>query len=40
MTLGAQISARNFYQNLGYQEEGDFFLDAGIEHITMTKNLF
>ena len=40
MTLGAQISARNFYQNLGYQEEGDFFLDAGIEHITMTKSLF
>ncbi|GBD60361.1 putative acetyltransferase [Tetragenococcus halophilus subsp. halophilus] len=40
MTLGAQISARNFYRNLGYQEEGDIFLDAGIEHITMTKNLF
>jgi len=40
MTLGAQISAQNFYRNLGYQEEGDIFWDAGMEHITMTKNLF
>ena len=40
MTLGAQISARNFYQNLGYQEEGDIFLDVGIKHVTMIKNLF
>lgn len=39
MVLGAQITARNFYQNLGYQEEGDYFLDAGIQHITMTKTI-
>ncbi|GAA3024054.1 GNAT family N-acetyltransferase [Tetragenococcus solitarius] len=37
--LGAQITARNFYHNLGYQEEGDFFLDAGIQHITMMKKI-
>lgn len=39
ITLGAQITARNFYHDLGYQEEGDFFLDAGIQHITMTKKI-
>ncbi|MDN6639507.1 MAG: GNAT family N-acetyltransferase [Tetragenococcus sp.] len=39
MALGAQITARQFYHHLGYQEEGDYFLDAGIQHITMVKNI-
>jgi len=37
ITLGAQISARDFYHHLGYQEEGEIFWDAGIQHITMVK---
>lgn len=37
ITLGAQISARDFYHHLGYQEEGEIFWDAGIQHIIMTK---
>lgn len=39
LVLGAQLTARDFYQRLGYQAEGDIFLDAGIEHVTMTKTL-
>ena len=39
LALGAQLTARDFYQRLGYQAEGDIFLDAGIEHVTMTKTL-
>lgn len=37
ITLGAQLSAADFYQKLGYQKEGETFKDAGIDHITMTK---
>ena len=36
-TLGAQLTARGFYKKLGYQEVGEVFLDAGIEHIKMEK---
>lgn len=39
LVLGAQLTARDFYQRLGYQAEGDIFLDAGIEHVTMIKTL-
>lgn len=39
LVLGAQLTAQDFYQRLGYQAEGDIFLDAGIEHVTMTKTL-
>lgn len=36
--LDAQVQARGFYQRLGYEEvSGEVFLDAGIEHITMTR---
>lgn len=39
LVLGAQLTARDFYQRLGYQTEGEIFLDADIEHVTMTKTL-
>ena len=37
--LDAQISAKSFYYHEGFVEEGDIFLDAGIEHIRMRKVL-
>jgi len=37
--LNAQISAVGFYEKLGYQIISDQFMDAGIPHVTMTKNL-
>jgi len=37
--LNAQTHAENFYGQLGYHTISDEFLDAGIPHVTMTKNL-
>ena len=37
--ISAQISAINFYKKLGYIEEGDKYIEAGIEHIKMKKKL-
>jgi predicted GNAT family N-acyltransferase len=37
--LGAQLTAREFYQRLGYVEEGGVFDDAGIPHVMMRKML-
>jgi predicted GNAT family N-acyltransferase len=37
--LHAQTHARSFYQQLGYAAYGDFFSEAGIEHISMRKEL-
>lgn len=37
--LGAQVSAKTFYEKLGYEAFGPIFLDAGIEHITMKLSL-
>ena len=37
--LGAQVSVKAFYRKLGYREEGEIFMDAGIPHIYMLKNL-
>lgn len=39
MKLGAQLHAREFYERLGYQAQGDIYLDAGIDHIDMIKKL-
>jgi predicted GNAT family N-acyltransferase len=39
LVLNAQVRAQKFYESLGFQAEGDIFLDAGIEHIKMTKPL-
>ena len=33
--LDAQIQALDFYQKLGFEAEGDLFLDGGIPHRTM-----
>ncbi len=35
--LDAQISAIGFYKRVGFVREGEIFLDAGIEHVRMTK---
>ena len=37
--ISAQISAINFYKKLGYFEEGDKYIEAGIDHIKMKKKL-
>ena len=39
LVLSAQLTALPFYQKLGYQEYGDVFLDANIEHKMMDKRL-
>ncbi|WP_407703013.1 GNAT family N-acetyltransferase [Virgibacillus tibetensis] len=37
--LNAQTHAENFYQRLGYKTISGEFLDAGIPHVTMVKDL-
>lgn len=37
--LHAQAHARGFYQQLGYAAHGGLFSEAGIEHISMRKEL-
>ena len=39
VTLHAQVGARGFYARAGYAEEGDEFLDAGIVHVAMRRDL-
>ena len=39
MTLNAQVRARDFYAAHGYEPEGETFMEAEIEHITMRKTL-
>jgi predicted GNAT family N-acyltransferase len=39
MILNAQTRARDFYASNGYEAEGELFMEAGIEHIRMTKPL-
>jgi predicted GNAT family N-acyltransferase len=39
MVLNAQTRARDFYARQGYVAEGELFLEAGIEHVRMTKAL-
>ena len=39
--LGAQAYAEKFYQKLGYERLNDeIYIDAGIEHIDMGRNIF
>ena len=38
--LHSQITAVGFYKKFGFTEVGDMFLDAWIEHMLMTKELF
>lgn len=37
--LNAQTHATHFYEKLGYRVISDEFMDAGIPHVTMEKNL-
>ncbi len=37
--LDAQVPVIDFYRNIQYKEISEEFMDAGIPHITMTKNL-
>jgi predicted GNAT family N-acyltransferase len=39
MVLNAQRRAEPFYAANGYQAEGEMFVEAGIEHVRMTKAL-
>ena len=39
LDLGAQCYAIPFYEKLGYQTEGDIYLDCAIEHRHMHKIL-
>lgn len=35
--LNAQAARQNFYRILGFESQGEVFMDAGIEHITMRR---
>ena len=35
--IHAQVHAKRFYENIGYQADGEEFLEAGIWHIAMKK---
>lgn len=37
--LNSQLQARTFYEGLGFKEYGDVFLEANIEHVSMSKKL-
>jgi predicted GNAT family N-acyltransferase len=37
--LNAQTHAEHFYEKLGYKTVSDIFMDAGIPHVTMIKQL-
>ncbi|QOR67652.1 GNAT family N-acetyltransferase [Cytobacillus suaedae] len=39
LKLNAQTHAEKFYLNIGYTTISDIFLDAGIPHVTMTKEV-
>jgi predicted GNAT family N-acyltransferase len=39
MALAAQLNAQALYDRAGYDAYGDVFLDAGIEHVMMSKAL-
>jgi predicted GNAT family N-acyltransferase len=39
VVVHAQTQARGFYASNGYEPEGELFMEAGIEHIRMSKAL-
>ena len=39
MKLSAQIHAKKFYERLGFESKGETYLEAGIEHVDMFKNI-
>jgi predicted GNAT family N-acyltransferase len=39
IALAAQVAAQSVYERRGYDPYGEVFLDAGIEHVMMAKNV-
>ncbi len=39
ISLHAQLAARSLYRRSGYREQGPEFVEEGIEHVTMEKQL-
>jgi predicted GNAT family N-acyltransferase len=39
LKLNAQTHAEGFYSKIGYETVSDIFMDAGIPHVTMVKNM-
>jgi predicted GNAT family N-acyltransferase len=39
IALAAQLTAQPIYRRAGYEPYGDVFLDAGIDHVMMAKDL-
>ena len=39
MVIHAQTQAQGFYAANGYEPEGELFMEAGIEHVRMSKDL-
>jgi predicted GNAT family N-acyltransferase len=39
IALAAQLTAQSIYRRAGYEPYGDVFLDAGIDHVMMAKDL-
>ena len=37
--LNSQLQAKTFYEGLGFKEYGDVFLEANIEHVSMSRKL-
>ncbi len=37
--IGAQLTAVEFYKCLGFEKEGDVFMEAGKEHVRMSRKL-
>jgi predicted GNAT family N-acyltransferase len=35
--VNAQVQVKNFYQKLGFEQQGNEFYEAGISHIAMTR---
>jgi predicted GNAT family N-acyltransferase len=39
ITLHAQLRARSVYERAGYEDQGDVFVEQGIEHVAMEKDI-
>ncbi|MBP3398707.1 MAG: GNAT family N-acetyltransferase [Erysipelotrichaceae bacterium] len=39
ITVHAQLTAKDFYLHCGFHEISDIYLEAGIQHVSMEKNL-
>ncbi len=35
ITIGAQVYLFSFYENVGFKQNGDYYLEDGIEHVEM-----